>query len=379
MTPDEARAQSAASYRASRESPRVVVERLGAGPIGRTGEGVGVDRLSLSFPVLAVRALDHEWSSHQLTNGRPSASTVLDLDGAKVMVGITSLPKEDGTTGVWAKVEGNPSRLSDPDGCSLLPFDSVQDAARVMWEVARAFVAPACPLEAARVKRLDVARDFTDVQVPAVYVRGLLNLKRAYARKSFMYSNPQAGNAETLFVGSKSGGVRLYDQHQAYAEKGAAEGSVRWEVEARADWLERLGMARLGDVQPHRLETMGWDRWDWSAMGTAVTGAGNVVELVQALAREGHIATPSGKPSWAKADRLLGQLVREGFGVSAPAAKGTTAEYNKLKKLLGIVPTADLLSVKDSTVMGRLDFATGREVAMPGPRGTAGAGPCAVS
>ncbi|MFT4287432.1 MAG: hypothetical protein QM595_07295 [Nocardioides sp.] len=363
------------------------------------GDGFGIDRLSLSVPVAAVAAEDHWWTSRAVTAGRRSMSAVLrgvdpdhavvvhqadrtpardgdavaprrgpesrqardDESGAAVMVGVMEMPQG----GYWAKIEANPSRLLDPAGCSLCPIEAVPEVVDWLWATLREWVEPSCEVHEAKVKRLDLARDFEDVSMPAAYVRGLLNERRPYARRSFVYNDPARGAAETLFVGSGSGGVRLYDQHAAYAEKGAREGSVRWEAELRSGWLERQSLYTVEDLySPDLLHSIAWDRWDWSRMGVAVTGTANVAQLVARLPREGLLASPGGRPSWAKADRLLGMLVREAFGVPGEASKNTVTEYRRMKRALGVLPTIDLFQADGLSVstMARLDFATGREV-----------------
>lgn len=323
----------------------------------------GVDRLAFTVPVKVVRDDFRKWGSYTDLPGRRRWSAHVKIGGASAMLGLEEVDLgEKGGVRRTAKVECNPSRIADPDGCTLLRVGDFHAAAAMMYEQLLTMVDPACDLAMARVKRIDLARDFREVVAPEVYPRGLLNLRRPYAKRSFMYADPAKGNAETLFVGSGAGGVRLYDQHAAYAEKGAPEGSLRFEAEFRRDWLRRRGMECIADVGPGGLSLAAWDRWEWSQLGTQVTGVANVVDAVNALVRDGVLVTPSGKPSWSKAHRLLGMMVAEGLGVAMPAGSNrSAAEYGKLKRRLGVVPSAALFAA-DQTARGRLDFATGREV-----------------
>lgn len=287
--------------------------------------------------------------------------------GCSVFVGLAEVPER----GWVGKVEGNPARHLDPGGCSLAPAEVVLDVLGEMFSTAEGLgVQIRTDPQDARVKRLDVARDFRGVGIPSFYVRGLQNIKRTHARSSYTYNNPQRNAAETLWVGSKTGGARLYDQWEAYGDKGAPQGSLRFEVEARGGWLDKVGIRSVGDVSASAVERLALTRWEWSKMGTRVEGAASVVDAVERMicrhprGARGLRDCGCDGLTRARADRLLGQLVRESLGVSATLSKSSASEYNKLKDLLGVVPSAELLSSACSvSVAGRLDYASGLEVA----------------
>lgn len=106
----------------------------------------------------------------------------------------------------WGKVECNPARFADPDGCSLLEPRQLPAALSVMWAAAGAVTRPTCGLDDARLRRVDVARDFRGVTSPALYVEGLGPVKRPYARRSFTYNDPGPGQRRNVVRGQQSRG-----------------------------------------------------------------------------------------------------------------------------------------------------------------------------
>lgn len=253
---------------------------------------------------------------------------------------------------LWGKVECNPARIEDPDGCSLLGLDRAAAAGRAMIAAAAELVEPAGPVDAARVKRVDLARDFEVGTAASFYVRALLGLKRPYARRSYIYSDPAKNRAETLWAGSKAGGCRLYDKHEAHGSRGAPEGSLRWEVEARADWLGRLGKIRtVKQLEAAHLEVVAENRWHWSRMGTEVMATDAVVERVL-----GAGLTPAVERG------VLGHMLLQSHGVARPLAKGTAAKYDRVLRDLGITLDSGQERASCPGFAGRLDWDSGREV-----------------
>lgn len=314
--------------------------------------GVGIDRLSISFPVKRW-AEPSRWDSHQYryADGRQTvAATIRPTDsGPEVMVGVQTVNGRP-----WGKVECNPARLYDPEGCELLPPRLLGAAATVLWAAGRELTEPDCSADEARVTRLDVARDFRGVTSPTLYVDGLAPLRRPYARRSFTYHDPQRANAQTLFVGSKAGGVRLYDQHAAYAHKGAPEGSLRWECEARRDWLARFGVRQAGELDAVAVAELAADRWEWSRMGETVTGPVNAVQVAMA-------AVASGEVKRSVATRLLGEMLVQSFGYERQTHRATDWRHRELIGRLGLTTGALWSDDLSRQAVGRLDFETGTE------------------
>jgi hypothetical protein len=210
-----------------------------------------------------------------------------------------------------------------------------------------------CELRDARLKPADVARDFRGVTASALYVEGLGPIKRPYARRSLTYNDPRKANAQTLFVGSNASGVRLHDQHAAYADKGAPEGSLRFEIEARTGWLEKIGARTVAGLDAISCARLAADRWEWSRMGTMVTGPVNAVQLLQ---RE----VQAGKVTQVVADRLLGAMVRRSFGYGKEA-RTSEWRYRDIADRLGMTADALWSDELSRQASGRLDFNTGTE------------------
>lgn len=326
-------------------------------------DGLGLDRLSLSFPVndyddrrFGQRSREVGYDGGTITE---RLSTTVNAGGAQMMLGVSYRAG----VGFHGKIECNPSRMLDPEGCSLLPLQLVDQAVAAMAEVVNyvGIGSPAHPRDW-KVKRADVARDFHGVVKPGVYVRGLSTIRRkGRISRSFVASDPALGNAETLSVGNGAGMIRLYDQHAAYAEKGACPGDMRFEVQGRQQgkggWLSAVGIGTVEQLNAVSLRDLATSRWDWAAMGTEVTGAVNVVEAVDRLIHSGELSVPV-------AQRLLGQLVAESLGTAWGSSKTTRLQYDAFKRRLGVVPSAELFAAEvDVTVRGRLDWATGTEIA----------------
>ncbi len=353
------------------------VQNLAGGP------GLGLDRLSLVFPL--VREPGHPELSRtepaQLPGhlergpaayrGAVPVEWAEDARGARVPL-VSVWVSAACLGGEWyGKVEANPSRLLDPEGCSVAPLESLHDCAERMVTAGSELVSPRVDWDEARVSRVDVARRFHGVRSPGFYVRGLLNIKRPYARRSYVYADPARLSAETLAVGSGAGMVRLYDEHAAHAAQGSPEGSLRWEVEARGDWLARgareLTVGRLDAV---RLRRLAEQRWEWSGMWREVRATVDVVEAVERLVcrhprgERGRRVCGCDGLTRAVADRLLGQMVREALSVAGRQSRTTDADYESLKRRLGIVPSADLFAGGTTvSVAGRLDWESGTELA----------------
>lgn len=155
-------------------------------------------------------------------------------------------------------------------------------------------------------------------------------------------------------MGSKAGGVRLYDQHSAYAEKGAPEGSLRWEVEARRGSLESVGISWLEDLDAVTVQRLAEQRWEWSKMGTQVSGPVNAVQVMQRAVEAGEIKQGT-------ADRLLGVMVRQAFGYGGQARR-SEYRYRPLMERLGVTAGAVWSNDLSAQAVGRLDFEAGTEL-----------------
>lgn len=327
-------------------------------------ETYGVDRISLSFPVASFDPFSFtsesvaRHSDGGTTVARRYAKTYVfteDFRGVSVMVGVSE------TAHGWSgKVECNPSRFWNPAGCALVgPHAFLRYVPYVLsLMVASHGIESLRPFPEWRVKRLDLARDFRGVSQPGVIIDALRPLHRKYARKVDVFYDPQQGGAQTLSVGTNSRMVRLYDQHAAYADKGAPEGSLRWEAQVRADFLKARGVEQVRDLSVPALDHLASSSWEWSRCGTTVSHAQSVARQVDGLVRTGELSP-------AKAQRLLGQMVAEATGMTWTSDRKTVAEYGRWKARLGCTPATDLLQElfnPGAKVEARLDWTAGLEV-----------------
>jgi hypothetical protein len=336
-------------------------------------QGVGIDKIAMSFPVAGFSLHESAWATQRISNpGTPLSAITLQTSvnvegGGKVFVGVQEV-KERGT---WVgKVEFNPARIHDPEGHGLADSEQVISASEAVCKAASELLAPAIPLDEWRVKRLDVARDF-EVENAGFYVQGLAPIKRPYARRNGVWNSPEKGNAQTLMVGSGAGMCRLYDKLAEIASRSAGRtsecrtappaagssvasaaengGLLRWEVEARSRWLERIsGVKRLNHLNDRSVEVLANERWEWSRMGVEVSAKERVVEKV--LRSDMTPAEMTG---------FIGFLTLLSCGVSVPRDAKTLRKYNRLMKEMNVVIQPD--SFGDAFV-GRLDFESGREV-----------------
>lgn len=316
------------------------------------GAGVGVDRLSVSFPLAGFDDHHAAWSS--ITTVSPGTDRAaerrghsLKRDGRQVFVGVAQVPE----VGRWVgKIEFNPSRIVDPEGWGLAALDELPDAIDAATRIAAELVDPACSVAEMRPRRVDVARDFATVAAPDFYLRGLAPVHRPYARRNLVHYDPSRRGAQTLMVGSGAGVVRLYDKH-AETDGAAAPGTLRWEAECKAGWLDRYGeVGKVSDLTSRTLAKLAANRWEWGRMGVEVSATERVVTQVRASG-----LTP------AKQRAFIGWLVMQAVGDTGPLATNTVAEYRRLARQLGITVAPDTFG-QHGGMVGRLDWETGGEV-----------------
>lgn len=268
-----------------------------------------------------------------------------------VMIGA----REIAATGqTWGKVELNPSRLNDPDGYSLVsPSDAVRildDAIGVVIDAGYFSPAVGC-VDDMNVKRLDVAVDFHDVLQAEMIIGGLIGVHRPYARKTGVFHDSQRAGAQTLLVGGRQSEVRLYDKEAE--TNGAAENTLRWEAQCRGNWLDRYGeIKHVADIASDKIEALGMNRWDWSAMGQQVVSTAQMV--TEKVSRSGLSPTEQ--------QRLLGLLLQQAYGVSIKQSRTTASKYRKIARELGIAMALDGLEGSGDGFVSQLDIDSLTEV-----------------
>jgi hypothetical protein len=318
--------------------------------------GLGVDRLSLSFPVSDFEPDPSAWgevtyvSPGTVAAAERRKASVNGPGGIPVFVGLQEIP-EHPTQRWWGKVEFNPSRLADPEGWELVGADRVAKLVGQAERRARDLLAPREPRADWRVKRVDVARDFDRVGDGSGLIRALAPVPRPWCRRNFVHSDPRRHGAQTLSAGSGAGMCRLYDKAAETVGK-APEGTLRWEAECRDRWSAKYGgIVRVRDIKPAAVERLARDRWEWSSMGVEVaTSAGQLVQHVRGSGLTAREQT-----------MFIGWLFQQAAGDAwRPASGHTLAKFRRVQRDLGIAMPADFGEA--GGVLRRLDFDSGQEV-----------------
>lgn len=339
--------------------------RRGIGLVSRPpAVDVGIDRLSLTFPVESFDQDAEHWDQvavsksgrhgQKVTYGR----SIRAEDGRQVFVGVAVLDDVDDKSPsnpqgqkIVGKVEMNPSRLADPGSWELHGAEAVPAAVDFAHERALSLVQPEAEQDEWKVSRVDVARDFRGVSDPSRLLRALAPIHRPYAKRNLVHADPSKFGAQTLMVGSGAGVVRCYDKHAETKGK-APEGTLRYETEARSGWASQYGgIAKLSDLTAGSALALAWDRWNWSSLGAEVGGVAAIVQKVGTLT----------ELSARQRAMFIGWALMEASG-QGWGSKQTLANMRRLQRRLGlaIAPDADLHD-SDGVVV-HLDFATGREV-----------------
>lgn len=314
----------------------------------------GVDRISVSSAVAGFEEDPTAWASFAVSSpGSPQAArrwgTTAKLnDRCTLFIGVQEVPATGQT---WCKLEMNPARHADPEGHRLASSGEVHQAIKEAMDRASEWLVPAVPdAGALKVRRLDVARDFSEVERPEYLIRGLGPVHRPWARRNLVHYDPSKSGAQTLMVGSGAGVVRLYDKNQE--TRGETPGVVRWEAECRRDWVQKYGgMTDLEDVNDENVERLGRDRWEWSAMETEVAAMEAIVEKVM-----------RSDLSFAEQRGLIGYLTMIAAGADVRASNDTHSKYRRAAKQLGISIDPGSLSGDDPGFSAHLDLELGTAV-----------------
>ena len=330
------------SATADRARPKSLSNRRDFFPLsGIPPSDLGIDRLSLTFPVRDFSGNLADWASR--------SSRLRDLDEITTFSG--SVPCSDSSVFVGvlhdpsrpspvAKVEFNPSRLVDPSGWGLATLDQALEVAREAVEAAHELVRPEVGIDEFKVTRLDVARDFDYGKKPEAFLHALAGIDRTYATRNAVYYDGAREGAQTFIAGNKSGSVRVYDKHAEKAQ--APAGTLRAEFELRKAWLRRYAnVLCFSDLSADSIYGVSSNRWEWSKCGLRVVGRHGAVEVVE----------QSSLSSREKGTFLAWLLY--GFRVS----KNVETKYRRIQRELGIAYSEYV--EPDSSVVEWLDWETG--------------------
>jgi hypothetical protein len=309
---------------------------------------VGIDRIHLSATIGSrtddwQRRLGNRWTS------------VIEVGSAQV--NLWSGKGRDSLMYVGA--DFNPSRVVDEDPLYVCGLDTLAAAAQQVWGelVLRSDVTD--DWRVARVQQVDLTRDFY-VHDPVDVIEALSHVPRRRAKQHLVYHDPittrptglrLATSRDRLIGGGRRGqGVTLYD-------KGAKLGRpdlkiVRWEARCRA-WTKEIGKITYGyDITDARVESLAWNRWEWSAAGTVMVREFTLIDAAISLGL-----------SPVETEAVIGHAMLRAAGRSLPLANGTRRSRSRRMDELGMV----IARGNPYPWGSRLDLALGREVAMPAP------------
>ena len=192
---------------------------------------------------------------------------------------------QNGGASAW--VEGSVPRMLGADNVSPASLDSVNEAVwRSMGEAAELVEFTDDPY---RINRLDVARDFTDVDgIPAI-LSGLSRVPLKGRKGRTLHPDPARGSAETLRVATRTqGGGQLYDKYEETLLP-AAHGRLRFEARERGKALRRAGILFLDDLNRETMMAAASDRFEWCGFDQPVSVIeGAVTRLLRADLTDGQ-------------------------------------------------------------------------------------------
>jgi hypothetical protein len=254
-----------------------------------------------------------------------------------------SLPKRAGDD----NIEG----LTIPDAVAALR-EMVREA-ESFCEVDRDRCAD--PMTDAKVVRLDLVRDFDDVEHQGDVLDGLARVPRGPTMKVRRWADGERNLAESLRVGPRAWGATLYDKW-AETDGRAPEGRVRFEARLHADQLssvwarEHGGHVRVvADVAEEKLRSLTRSAFVRCAFDREVATLTNIQQLILA-----------------RADlKLNSRCMLLAYvtvpGVSSRMHRNQERRYRRLAADIGLTPAAGDVDTSAPGIV-RLDFDEGREV-----------------
>lgn len=298
------------------------------GPPGEaapTGPGAGVDRVSMMMAVHSA-APDLRRDRHRQ----------MPVGGAAPRIELHGQPGDESV-----RLDLNPSRVLNPTSTGPLPPEAMAEA---LDEVASAFeldnlVELEEPLSKARLTRLDAAQDFLDVNHAQTVFEAQLHFPR-HRDGAVRAHSARDGGLTGVQVGGKREFCKLYVKD---------DGRVRFEVQARQDWLDAADISDVEDITPARVDALARRRWDSSLLGMPVVGMDELIERVEASDEKDVIKS-----------RFLGDLDRISMGHVPEWSNDRRSSFYTIQRRLGVALAPGTLGKGRFTI--RLDFDTATEV-----------------
>lgn len=308
--------------------------------------------LCVPFPISRYDQ-DVEWGHHKHKRKRESYEQCtkwidMPFDGGEALLEVYWAQGQH-----WGSIEFNPSRIVDPHGAGLCAVRDLPHILTSAWEACSSFVSPLYDLSQARVKRLDVARDFMGVRDFTVYADALPRLPASHARQSRVYFDPRTGSPQTIYKGSKDNFVRMYDK-SAQSPGKVQEGTVRFEVQAGPRWCKKFGIELVEDLSSDTVWDLLETRFLWAGCSSPV------LSVPEFLSRLKQVRDDKGELwSQVKIDAFLGHFYQKSMGVAGKLSKDRDGKYKRVLRELGVPSDRSWMNDRASV---RLDLETGREV-----------------
>jgi hypothetical protein len=265
-----------------------------------------------------------------------------------------------------AAVEFSAPKVATGSNVVALPLDQALDVARSVYDEASELVDWETPFEQMRVNRIDVDRDFEQVDHAGPLLAALSKVRAPYSPKTRYYPDPEKGNAATLTRGPAARWLAtLYDKHgealhrhryarpehkaKAAADVKAAEGRLRYELRLRPDVMGKH-LRLVQDLNDDDLTRLRRGYFDRVGYGLEVSGMQRAAALVME------------HEEWRVDARLalIGWLAVESQGIPVEMHRHNQRRYRKRAGEVGVA-AADLLDMASTSV--RLDFDSARMVA----------------
>lgn len=329
---------------------------------------------SVDVDTLRLRGRVKDGSLGRLTHLRSSRVFDAKGDGRMVLTAGSDTLRSGARIGVDVQHQGAPEawvefsapKVASGSNVVPLPLGQALDVARSVYDEAGELVDWVDRFEHLRVLRVDVDRDFEDVEHQGPLLSALSKVRAPYNPQTRYFPDPTKGGAVTLTRGpatrwlatlySKEGEakhrLRYAQEHEkarARADVEKAEGRLRYELRLRPDALGRH-LRLVQDLNDDDLTRLRRGYFDRVGYGLEVTGMQRAAALVME------------HDEWRVDSRLalVGWLMVESQGLPVEIHRNNAKRYRDRAGELGVT-SADLLDMASTSV--RLDFDAARMVA----------------
>lgn len=320
---------------------------------GRVKDGESMARLS---HLRSSRILDAKEGSRMVLVG----GTDTLRSGARIGVDV----QNQGVPEAW--VEFSAPKIATGSNVVSLPLDQALDVAREVYDEAGALVDWRDKFEHLRVGRLDLDRDFEEVEHQGPLLSALSKVRAPYNPQTRYFPDPNKGGAVTLTRGpaarwlstlySKEAEAahrhryaQAHEKARTKADLEKARGRLRYELRLRPEAMGK-NLRLVQDLNEDDLTRLRRGYFDRVGYGLEVTGMQRAAAVVME------------HEEWRVNTRLalLGWLMVESQGLPVEVHRNNAAKYRKRCEEAGVT-AADLLDMASTSV--RLDFDSARMVA----------------